>query len=86
MPETRYVITYENSVEVSKEPYEVSDEQLYQEALRDKFNAGHEDLIKLLKNWATMTDSQKVEAINQLVPYCAEWMLWKDGWLKLGIL
>ena len=67
-----------------EEPPPPTEEELYQEELAEKFNSGHEDLIRLIKNWPTMTKDQKLAASNLFVPYCAEWMLWKDDWLHKG--
>ena len=85
--ETRYIEEYDGQGNViNRIPYEVSDEELLQEQLAEKFNSGHEDLVRLIKNWPTMNKAQKAEASDRFVPYCAEWMLWKDGRLHLGIL
>ena len=82
MPETRYIIEYENGVEVNRIPYEVSDEQLYLEQLEAEFNDAHEKAILALKNWSSLTSARKDASLKGLV----KWALWKDGWLKLGVL
>ena len=81
MPETRYTELYQDGVLVGKEPYEVSDEQLYQEQLAAEFNAAHEQAILAYKNWGSLTLAQKDAILKGLV----KWALWKDGWLKLGV-
>ena len=82
MPETRYVEEYKDGVLVNKIPYEVSDEQLYQEQLAKEMNEVHEKAILALKNWGSLTLAQKDAILKGLV----KWALWKDGWLKLGVL
>lgn len=92
MPETRVVETvyglggYEptkpNNNIVEQKTAEVSDEQLYQEYLPKEFNEVHEKAILALKNWASLTAAQKDTLLKGLV----KWALWKDGWLKLGVL
>ena len=61
---------------------EISDEQLYQEQLTLEFNDVHEKAILALKNWNSLTLAQKDTILKNLV----KWALWKDGWLKLGVL
>ncbi len=84
MPETRYVRVYEQGTGIllKEEPYEVSDEQLYLEQLADEFNNVHTQAILALKNWGSLTLAQKDTILKGLV----KWALWKDGWLKLGVL
>jgi len=82
MPETRYIEEYENGELINRIPYEVSDEELYQEQLAEEFNAVHEQAILALKNWGSLTLAQKDTILKNLI----KWALWKDGWLKLGVL
>lgn len=60
----------------------ISDEQLYQEQLAAEFNDAHEQAILALKNWSSLTVAQKDAILKNLV----KWALWKDGWLKLGVI
>lgn len=57
-------------------------EQLYQEQLVAEFNAAHEQAILAYKNWGSLTLAQKDAILKGLV----KWALWKDGWLKLGVI
>ena len=83
MPETRYIDEYDNQGNViNRIPYEVTDEQLYQEQLAAEMNAAHTQAIAAYKNWDSLTPKQKDAALKNLV----KWALWKDGWLKLGVL
>ena len=82
MSETRYVKVYEDGVLVAEEPYEVSDEQVYEEQLAHEFNEVHETAILALKNWDSLTLAQKDTILKHLI----KWALWKDGWLKPGVL
>lgn len=94
MSETRYIIEYRypegmaaedkipaNAI-INKIPYEVSDEQLYQEQLEEEFNAVHKQAIQALKNWGSLSLKQKDTILRELVKLA----LWKDGWLVLGVL
>ena len=80
--EIRYCKVYENGVLSAEEPYEVSDEQLYQEQLAREFNDAHQKAILALKNWDDLDDDQKDIIFKHLL----KWSLWKDGWLKLDVL
>ena len=82
MAEIRYVREYENGQLVNQIPYEVSDEQLYQEQLAAEFNSAHEQAVLALKNWGSLTLARKDAILKGLI----RWALWKDGWLKLGVL
>ena len=87
MPETRYqtIETYDsegNVINTEQIPYEVSNEELYQEQLNAEFNDIHEKAILALKNWGSLSLAQKDTILKNLT----KWALWKDGWLKLGVL
>lgn len=82
MPETRYIREYQNGVLVNQIPYEVSDEELYQEQLTDEFNVAHETAILALKNWDSLTTAQKSNILKGLLKWC----LWHRGYLHLGTL
>lgn len=94
MPETRYQIKYTYPADMPPEqripenatieqiPYEVTDGQLYQEQLGAEFNDAHNAAINALKNWGSLTLAQKDALLRGLV----KWALWKDDWLKLGVL
>ena len=92
MPETRIVSTtygiggYDptlpNNNIIEQVTAEISDEQLYQEQLAEEFNNVHTQAILALKNWGSLTLAQKDTILKNLV----KWALWKDGWLKLGVL
>jgi len=83
MPETRYIRHFDkDGNELEPTPYEVSDEQLYQEQLAKKFNDMHTQAIAALKNWSSLTLAQKDTILKNLV----KWALWKDGWLHSGTL
>ena len=92
MPETRIVSTtygiggYDptltNNNIIEHVTAEISDEQLYQEQLAEEFNNVHTQAILALKNWGSLTLAQKDTILKNLV----KWTLWKDGWLKLGVL
>jgi len=82
MPETSYIREYTDGELTAEIPYEVSDEELYQEQLDYEFNAAHEVAIKALNNWGKLTNAQKDVLLKNLV----KWALWKDGWLKSGVL
>lgn len=68
------------------EPKPPTEEELYQKQLEEEFNLGHEDLVLLIDRWGTLTNAQKLTASNLFIPYVAKWMLWKDGYLELGVL
>lgn len=59
-----------------------ADEQAYQEQLAAEFNAAHDQAIQAYKNWPNLTLAQKDAVLKNLV----KWALWRDGWLKLGVL
>lgn len=82
MPGTRYVDEFTDGVLVNRVPYEVSDEELYQEALAQEFNDVHEVAIQALQNWGSLTMAQKDTVLKHLV----KWALWKDDRLHLGVL
>ena len=92
MPETRVVETvygiggYDpskpNNNIVEQKLAVISDEQFYQEQLAEEMNAVHEQAIAAYKNWGSLTLAQKDAILKNLV----RWALWKDGWLKLGVL
>lgn len=83
MPETRYIEHYDTEGNlIEKEPFEVSDEELYQEQLQAEFNDIHSQAILALKNWDTLTLAQKDVILKNLL----RWALWKDERLKLGVL
>ena len=83
MPKTRYTEEYDGKGNlVNKIPYEVSDEQLYQEQLDKEFNDAHKSAILALKNWSRLTLAQKDTILKNLI----KWVLWKDGSLHLGDL
>ena len=51
--------------------------------LRNKdFNEVHTRAILALKKWSSLTASQKDTILKNLI----KGALWKDGWLKLGVL
>lgn len=64
------------------DPYTGLPEEKYQEQLVAEFNTAHEQAILALKNWDSLTAAQKYAILKGLV----KWALWKDGWLKLGVL
>ena len=64
------------------DPIPPTAEQLYQEQLATEFNEVHEQAILAYKNWGSLTLTQKDTILKNLV----KWALWKDGWLKLGVL
>ena len=77
MPETRYIRHFDkDGNELKPTPYEVSDEQLYQEQLAEDFNNVHTQAILALKKWSSLTLAQKDTILKNLV----KWALWK-GWL-----
>jgi len=78
----KYKRVFTNGVEQEPEPYEVSDEELYKEQLAHELNEVHEQAILAYKNWGGLTLAQKDAVLKGLV----KWALWKDGWLKLGVL
>ncbi len=83
MPEIKFIHAYDTQGNlIEKIPYEVSDEQLYQEQLAEEFNSTHELLIASLKNW----DNLKPKGKDDLLKHLVKRALWKDGWLKLGVL
>lgn len=83
MPEQRSINVYKDGVLIGVDGYiEVSDEQLYEEQLAAEMNAVHEQAILALKNWDSLTAAQKWVILKGLV----KWALWKDGWLKPGVL
>ena len=82
MPETRYVDEYTDGVLSNRIPYEVSDEELYQESLAQEFNDVHEQAILALKHWDSLTISQKDTILRNLL----KWALWKDERLHVGTL
>ena len=83
MPETRYNERYDEKGNlIERIPYEVTDEELYQEQLAEGFNSVHTQAILALKNWSSLTLAQKDTILKNMV----KWALWKDGWLKLGVL
>lgn len=79
---TRYTEVYQDGELIAKEPYEVSDEDLYQEKLAKEMNDAHEKAILALKNWDTLTLAQKDAILKGLL----KWALWKDERLHLGVL
>ena len=92
MPETRIIeVTYGlggydptkplNNV-IDTKTRVVSDEELYQEQLAASMNSSHEQAILAYKNWGSLTLAQKDAVLKSLV----KWALWKDGWLKLGVI
>lgn len=83
MPETRMIRHFDkDGNELEPTPYEVSDEQLYQEQLAQEFNDIHEKAILALKNWDSLTAAQQKTILKNVVKY----ILWKEGYLKLGVL
>lgn len=64
------------------EPVPKTAEELYQEQLASEFNEIHERALLAYKNWSSLTLVQKDAILKNLV----KWVLWKDGWLKLGVL
>jgi hypothetical protein len=83
MPVTRYIEEYDNQGNViNRVPYQVSDEQLYQEQLEHEFNEVHTAAIAAYKNWDSLTLAQKDTILKNLVKYA----LWKEGRLHLGVL
>mgnify|MGYP001579038474 CR=1 FL=1 len=83
MPETRYNQVFDSQGNpIESIPFEVSDEQLYQEQLAKEMNAAHEQAILAFKNWGSLTLVQKDTILKNMV----KWALCKDGWLKLGVL
>ena len=76
MPKTRYIEDYNKDGTLKEKiPYEVSDEQLYQEQLDKEFNDAHKRAILALKNWSRLTLAQKDTILKNLI----KWALWKDG-------
>lgn len=57
-------------------------ETLYQRQLALEMNSAHEQAIAAYKNWGSLTLAQKDTILKNLV----KWALWKDGWLKFGVL
>ena len=83
MPETRYIRNFDvDGNELEPTPYEVSEEQLYQEQLGREFNDVHTQAILALKNWSSLTLAQKDTILKNLL----RWALWKDEWLHYGVL
>jgi hypothetical protein len=64
------------------DPIPKTDEELYQGQLAQEFNDIHEKAILALQNWGSLTLAQKDTILKNLL----KWALWKDGWLKLGVL
>lgn len=79
MPETRYIQEFKDGVLVQQIPYEVSDEEIYQEQLRVEFNEVHDQAIIALDNWDSLTIAQKDLILKKLL----KWALWKDERLHL---
>lgn len=83
MPETRMIRHFDkDGNELEPTPYEVSDEQLYQEQLAQEMNDIHEKAILALKNWDSLTAAQQKTILRNVIKY----ILWKEGYLKLGVL
>lgn len=68
MPETRYEIVFKDGVEISRTPYEVSDEELAREQATKDCNDTHLDLQQLLKDWGGLNFAQKQAAIVETYP------------------
>jgi len=77
-----YDSTKPNNNIIKQETEVVSDEQLYQEQLGKEFNDYHIHVINMLNKWEQQQSQQKDELLKML----AKQMLWKDGWLKFGLL
>ena len=77
-----YDLTKPNNNIIEEITAEISDEELYQEQLEKEFNDVHEKAILALKNWSSLTASQKDTILKNQV----KWALWKDGWLHSGTL
>lgn len=78
MPEVRYKLTYDdkgNLIETT--PYEVSDEELHQEALDAEFNDKvHQGLIAY-NSWDSLTKAQRDVALKNMLGF----LLYKEGLL-----
>lgn len=79
-PSDWYKVDLANEKVVGNPDYQA--EVDYQKQLAAEFNDIHVAAIKALKNWDSLTATQKDTLLKQLV----KWALWKDGWLKLGVL
>lgn len=78
MPETRYVKVHDGEGNVvAEEPYEVSDEELHEEALVHQFNDAHVQGLQAYNNWGSLTTAQRNIILKNLLGY----VLWKEGWL-----
>lgn len=79
MPEIRYIDIYEQGTGqlIGHEPYEVSDEELHQEALKQQLNDKHTLALQALQHWDLLTPSQKDVILKNLVWYA----LCKEGYL-----
>lgn len=67
---------------IDDSPIGPTPEELYQKELVLEFNDIHTQAILAYKNWASLTLAQKDTILKNLV----KWALWKDGYLKLGVL
>ncbi len=79
---TETIETYENGVLVATATHELTPEERYQRELAEEMNSVHEQALAAYKNWGTLTLAKKDAILKGLV----KWALWKDGWLKLGVL
>lgn len=59
-----------------------TDEELYQQELIEEFNDIHFQALQALKNWSSLTLPQKDTVLKNLL----KWALWKEGFLKFGVL
>ncbi len=64
------------------DPIPKTDEDLYQEELKQEFNDIHTQAINAYKNWDSLTLAQKDTILKNLLKYA----LWREGRLQLGVL
>lgn len=69
MSETRYIIEYENGVEVRRIPYEVSDAQLLLESLAKECNAGHKVVLEDIANFDSLKPKEKDKLLLMLAKF-----------------
>jgi hypothetical protein len=77
MPETRYKRRYERDGIVSQVSYEVTDEQLHQEALDAEFNDKSHQGLLAYNNWPNLTPTQKDTVLKNLLGF----VLYREGML-----
>lgn len=69
MPETRYIITFKDGVEISRTPYQVSDAQLLLEAFQEECNSEHTRVVQGIAKWGSLTASQKDQLLKLLAKF-----------------